>query len=234
MIIYKITNLLNNKIYVGKSELNNPNYYGSGTYITRAIKKYGKENFKKDIIIEFYFYDNDLLNEEEIYWIETLNSKDPKIGYNITKGGDGIDSEFRSSQMKVAWKDPKIRIKYLNSIKKVSNTIESKKKNSVNRISEWKDPKIREKRINARNTIESKNKSSEIQKNRWGDLAIREKTILTMKANRSTEESRRNNSELRKKYYEDPDNIRKTSEASKRGWEKRKLKNKLIGEMNAI
>jgi len=47
MIIYKITNLINNKIYVGKSELNNPNYYGSGIHITRAIKNMEKKILKK-------------------------------------------------------------------------------------------------------------------------------------------------------------------------------------------
>ena len=49
-VIYKTTNLINKKIYVGKDEFNNPDYYGSGKLLHQAITKYGKENFIKDII----------------------------------------------------------------------------------------------------------------------------------------------------------------------------------------
>jgi len=104
MIIYKITNLINGKIYIGKSIYNNPNYYGSGTFLNKAIKKHGKENFKKEIIIEFYFYDEKLLNKEEIYWIKYFNSRESNIGYNITKGGNGnfiLDNEIKDKIRKI-------------------------------------------------------------------------------------------------------------------------------------
>jgi hypothetical protein len=87
MIIYKITNLINNKIYVGKDKNDDPKYYGSGILIKKAIKKYGKQNFKKKIIEQI---DNiKLFNEKEVYWIKKLNSKVPN-GYNLTDGGDGV------------------------------------------------------------------------------------------------------------------------------------------------
>jgi hypothetical protein len=50
MIIYCITNLINGKKYIGSDSNNNPKYMGGGTYLKKAIKKYGKENFKKEII----------------------------------------------------------------------------------------------------------------------------------------------------------------------------------------
>lgn len=50
MIVYCITNKINGKKYIGSDSNNNPNYFGSGTYIKKAIKKYGKENFAKTII----------------------------------------------------------------------------------------------------------------------------------------------------------------------------------------
>jgi group I intron endonuclease len=85
MVVYKTTNLINGKIYVGQDSKNNPEYLGSGTILKRAIKKYGKENFKKEILEECY--DKDELDEKEKYWIKELNSIED--GYNITKGGDG-------------------------------------------------------------------------------------------------------------------------------------------------
>jgi len=89
MIIYKITNTINGKIYIGKSEKNNEKYYGSGILIKKSIIKYGKENFSKEILEEF---DNiERLNEREIYWINLLDSRNPKIGYNIAPGGEGFD-----------------------------------------------------------------------------------------------------------------------------------------------
>lgn len=92
MIIYKTICNINKKIYVGKDSKNNPEYYGSGTLIKRAIKKYGKENFKKIILEKCANIEQ--LNEREIYWIKELKATDNKIGYNITAGGEGIGNVY--------------------------------------------------------------------------------------------------------------------------------------------
>jgi group I intron endonuclease len=84
MIIYKTTNLLNNKIYIGLDTHNNPKYLGSGTIITNAIRKYGKDNFIKDILE--VCNDLDTLKIREKYWIEYYNSTNKNIGYNIMTG----------------------------------------------------------------------------------------------------------------------------------------------------
>lgn len=86
MNIYKITNLINNKIYIGKEVKEKPDYFGSGMYIKRAIKKYGKENFRKDII-QYYEFEEEL-DEMEKFWIRELKSQVPN-GYNIAEGGLG-------------------------------------------------------------------------------------------------------------------------------------------------
>jgi hypothetical protein len=89
MQIYKITNLINSKIYIGKDTTSDSNYFGSGLLINRSFEKYGMENFIKEVIDETTDYDE--LSSKEIYWIEKYNSTDREIGYNISKGGDGGD-----------------------------------------------------------------------------------------------------------------------------------------------
>lgn len=90
MQIYKITNLINNKIYIGKDTTSKSDYFGSGLLITRSIDKYGKENFIKEIIDEATNHQE--LSEKEIYWINKFDSNNLEVGYNITKGGDGGDT----------------------------------------------------------------------------------------------------------------------------------------------
>jgi len=87
--IYKTTNLINSKIYVGKKKgivENTSDYLGSGLLISYSIKKYGKENFKKEVLC--YCSDFNDQNEKEKYWIKELKSNDLTIGYNIGKGGE--------------------------------------------------------------------------------------------------------------------------------------------------
>jgi group I intron endonuclease len=84
--IYKTTNLLNGKIYIGQSYKDDEKYLGSGKFLKRAIKKYGIENFKKEIL-EKCSPDKNTLDEREKYWINHYKSTDKKIGYNISIGG---------------------------------------------------------------------------------------------------------------------------------------------------
>lgn len=88
--IYKTTNLINGKIYVGKHHYDgfDRNYYGSGKYLWNAIHKYGKENFSVEMLDTANSRAE--LNDKEQYWIRKLNSKDKRVGYNLTYGGDGM------------------------------------------------------------------------------------------------------------------------------------------------
>lgn len=89
MVIYKIINLINKKIYIGKTISYKIDYFGSGILIKKSIKKYGLQNFKKEIIDNASSINE--LNEKEKYWINYFNSTDLNIGYNIGKGGNGGD-----------------------------------------------------------------------------------------------------------------------------------------------
>jgi hypothetical protein len=80
MVIYKITNLINGRQYIGRDSKNNPNYYGSGPAIKNAIKKYGRENFKKEIIEHCSSFEN-LIQREE-YWLNYYDAGNSKMFYN--------------------------------------------------------------------------------------------------------------------------------------------------------
>lgn len=89
--IYKTTNLINGKIYIGqhKSDIFDPNYMGSGKLIHRAFDKYGKDNFIVELLVEC---DNrEDINKCEKEQILLHHSDDINIGYNISHGGDGGD-----------------------------------------------------------------------------------------------------------------------------------------------
>jgi hypothetical protein len=86
--IYKTTNLLNGKYYIGKHQTENPNdsYYGSGKALLAAIKLYGKEHFKKEVLFDF---DNEAeMNSKEKELITEEFVKSDKT-YNMGIGGEG-------------------------------------------------------------------------------------------------------------------------------------------------
>ena len=68
--IYKITNLINDKIYIGQHTTSNldDGYMGSGKILIRAIKKYGVENFRKEI--QGFYEDIDELNYMERLFVD--------------------------------------------------------------------------------------------------------------------------------------------------------------------
>jgi len=87
MYVYKTTNLINYKIYIGVHKSKRKNYLGSGKILKLAIKKYGRDNFKSEII-EHCESEEEMFSREK-YWIKEYDSQNRLIGYNITDGGLG-------------------------------------------------------------------------------------------------------------------------------------------------
>jgi group I intron endonuclease len=81
MIIYQTTCLINNKKYIGKDSHNDPYYIGSGELLKSDIKKYSKENFKKEIIE--YCNTDEELTLRETYWIKYFNAVESDEYYNL-------------------------------------------------------------------------------------------------------------------------------------------------------
>lgn len=91
MVIYKTTNLINGKWYIGQDSKNIPHYYGGGVLLKKAIKKYGKENFKKEILEQLSTNSTkEDLNKAEIKWINKLSAVNNGNSYNIALGGSDI------------------------------------------------------------------------------------------------------------------------------------------------
>ena len=97
--IYKTTCLINNKIYIGQHKTDNVDadpYLGSGKLIRRAIKKYGIENFKKELLETCNTFES--AREREEFHIKQHDSTNPEVGYNITSfawGGQPITEETK-------------------------------------------------------------------------------------------------------------------------------------------
>lgn len=124
--IYKITNKVNNKVYIGQTvqtlkerfqkhcqNANNNDKTHKNMAIVKAIKKYGKENFIIELIEEVRTED---LDNREKYWISYYNSYEN--GYNCTKGGqNGATRKYKLSWIE---ENEVIEAKYLGfSIKEI-------------------------------------------------------------------------------------------------------------------
>ena len=107
-VIYKITNLVNNKVYIGQTTRNfNMRYSAAGegiervygylcgcekygdshnVHLLRSIRKYGINNFKVEKCIDVA-YSQEELDKKEKYWINYYNACNPDFGYNSRLGG---------------------------------------------------------------------------------------------------------------------------------------------------
>lgn len=193
MYIYCITNILDGKQYVGlttrKVEESN-DYFGSGLYIRRAIKQYGKYNFKKEILE--VCSNKKELGQRERYWVDKLNTLVPN-GYNLTDGGEigyVLTEEAReriSTKMKeytLSSKNKKRGAKYSKShCKNISKaltgrTLTEEHKKKVSKTLSKKDPhpnsvtalrQLNEQRVGVARSEEVIEK---IRKNQPGNLCV--------------------------------------------------------------
>lgn len=139
--IYKITNTVNGKVYIGQSihlrqRIRFHKTYEHNKHLKRAFKKYGLEKFTFEIIKETY--DLDFWERFFIYWYRANN---PRYGYNILKGGDSCPSKNERTKKQMS----KSIKKFYNSEegKKLIKKIINKKKETISNWSEEKKAEIR-------------------------------------------------------------------------------------------
>lgn len=150
-LIYKITDLTNQYIYIGAHQTNDKNdtYLGSGKRLKYAIAKHGRPNFIRELLFEFNTAEEMYSKEAELVNADFINRTDT---YNISLGGRGYTylstkgMSTLSEKTKAQWEDPGYR--------------EMMSKSSKDR---WKDPKFRErmKLVDHHHTEDTKKKISD-------------------------------------------------------------------------
>lgn len=188
-LIYKITNLLNQKIYIGKHETVNLNdgYMGSGNLIKKAIHKYGIENFKKDIL--YYCSSRSEMDQREAE-IVTEDFCKRKDTYNINTGGSGgwyyvnqnnlhgdgkRGGEVISSKMKdLVWKEKFCRKVKESMTQEVRKKISEKVKNHIKENGScWTGKHHTEDTKNKmRNTFRSHNHQQGLKNSQYGHIWV--------------------------------------------------------------
>ena len=117
-LVYQTTNLLNGKIYIGQHQTDNLNdgYIGSGVELNLDIKKFGKNNFKREILFDFDSFEEmdnkerELVNEDFVARSDTYNlcvgGRD--IRGNITFLGKHHTEETRRKISEAKSKNPQV------------------------------------------------------------------------------------------------------------------------------
>lgn len=142
MLVYKATNRINNKVYIGqttkslkeriRSHLKSSKRMSSKSIFHKAIRKYGIESFDWEILIECDNYiDLDLYELEAIVAYDAIEN-----GYNLTLGGSGMHGYKHSN---------KTKIKISRSGKGRRLSAEARLNIKKGKINSYKDPEYREK-----------------------------------------------------------------------------------------
>ena len=170
-IIYKTTNLINNKYYIGKhkqSSLEFDGYLGSGSALKKAVKKYGSENFKRETLKVFN-------TEEESYQYEALlveKHLSNSMCYNLAPGGSGCNIKNHSNDTKQKmsisakkrWENETHLFQERANRYKGPDGEEQLKKMSERTSSLWQDPDYVKSQMKSRSTSQYKKKLSDAAK----------------------------------------------------------------------
>jgi len=152
-IVYKHTSP-SGKVYIGITSKDNPNHRWQngkgykGKHFYYAVKKYGWENIKHEVLYEGLSQEE--AKQKEIELIDYYDSTNPKNGYNVSPGGDVVSDKTKikiGEISKAKWADPKYKSRLTIKIKEFTST-EKFKKAAVKRSRErWEDPEYRERTV---------------------------------------------------------------------------------------
>jgi len=159
-ILYETTNLINGKKYRGVHKTKNLNdgYLGSGVLLTKAIRKYGKQNFSREILVELFSYE-EMIEEEKYVDHKWVFRRDT---YNLETGGiSGREwSNEAKTKHKLRMNSPETKKRLCEAQKKLQNT--PKRKNRAREIMNelWGNSEFRHKQKRIMESLEFKVKQS--------------------------------------------------------------------------
>ena len=179
-VIYKITNLINNKIYIGQTRQRPIERWQSHlqesakldksrkSYLHSSIHKYGFDNFKFEIIFTIKAKDVNnlsvLLDALEVFYISKFKTIDPKFGYNLTSGGskkfiisEETREKLRISHLGYEWSEES-KQKLSKTIKGRKHSDQTKQKISIAHMGK-KKPQSEDHKQKSRNNIVTYNKT---------------------------------------------------------------------------
>ena len=167
--LYKITNNINGKIYIGQTiqavKLRFSNHCDKSsccTYLRNAIQKHGKQNFTTETICTVYSQQDADLLEQTL--IKAYNTTNAKYGYNLAHGGKGPGIMIQDTKNKIS---AKLKGRNLSekTKQKISQSMLGNQRNKGKIHTEITKSKISKHRLGMRLTIETKKKISESKKN---------------------------------------------------------------------
>lgn len=169
MYIYKITNTINPKVYVGQSvtrvsvrwsQHKNAAKSGRNRPLYRAMQKYGHDKFKFEVV-EILPYDISLeeLNARERFWIKELKSFYPD-GYNLTSGGDGKFFLAEETKIRIGAANAG-REKSQDEVRRISESLKGNKNKAGKPISEEAKIRISQVQLGKKDSEETKLRKSE-------------------------------------------------------------------------
>lgn len=163
---YKITNKINNKIYIGAHSTENLNdsYFGSGKLLKRAQAKYGIENFSKEIL-EF-FDDKTSMFESEKNIVTEEFLKRPDV-YNLKLGGEGGWDHLNTEEYLDKKKEASLKgvAAFKTRFENDSDLKEKYRKMGSERFKQlWDNPKYREKFSNTKSFLGKSHSDETINK----------------------------------------------------------------------
>ena len=200
-IIYRATNLINNKVYIGQTtstlDQRIKQHYAKrndGSYFHNALKKYGVDGFSWEIIDQAE--NEEELIEKEIYWIAYYESFiDKSKGYNSTSGGETSKSVSDEVKLKISTKnkgkviseETKEKLRQALTGRKVSEETRKKQSKALSgknnpmygkHHTEEEKEKLRQASSGHKLTQEAKDKISKVHKGKNVSKETREKLSL--------------------------------------------------------
>lgn len=199
--VYVTTNLINGKKYIGRRKINSKgteHYLGSGKAFKRALKKYGKESFKREIL-EYANSEEELKNLEE-YYITLADAHRDKGFYNIVKYSDIRNLKEILSEEEYEHYRKKLSEGVRKSYDKNPNLRLSRSKTSIRRINAIKNRNMSEEEYIKWKAEEKRIRISKIRvKNIWKN------NVHPMLGKHHTEETKAKLSKSLKNIFNTPE-----------------------------